>query len=185
MIIGKFGDKVFEVSQNRIYTPRDISISGDLNTSEEDSSGKKPSTTIKGTGLTKVSIELQLLAAAGVDVRSEIDSWTAVKDSATAYALILCGKAVGLNKFLLTGCGASDLVITKASGLPVAVSAVLKLEFLEYVRPGAQKSAAAKGKAAKGVAAGLAGQVITNPYKMPSSVEKSTAKRTNEGMNGR
>ena len=183
MIVGKFGNKTFEVSPNRILTPRDISISGDLSTSEEETSGKKPATTIKGPGLTKISMEIQLLAVAGVDVQSEIDSWTAVKDSATAYPLILCGQAVSLNKFLLTSCGTSDLVITKIAGAPVPVFALLKLEFSEYLPPGAQKSTSSgKKSTAKNTAAGLVGQRAANPYKMPTSTEKAAAKRTNEGM---
>jgi hypothetical protein len=178
VIIGKFGAKTFEVSPKKILTPKDFSLTGDLNTSSEDASKKKPATTIKGPGLLKISIEMQLLTSAGVDVQSEIDGWMTLKDAAVAYPFILCGKAVSLNSFLLTSCSASDYVISKAASVPYIASASLKLEFTEYLPPGAQNSKKKKS----GSAAGVTNASVANPYKTPTTVQKAAVKRVNKGM---
>ncbi len=180
MVIGKFGTKTFEVSSNKIYTFNDFSLSGELNTSTEEASKKKPATTIKGPGLLKISMEMQLLASAGIDVRSEIDAWTAIRDAGTAYPFILCGKAISLNSFLLTSCSASDCVILKAAGAPYITSASLKMDFDEYVPPGTKSSSKKKSSnSAKGVKSSTQ---VSNPYKVPTSTQKAAAKRTNVKM---
>lgn len=180
MIIAKFGAKVFEVSPTRIYTPSDFSITGDLNTAENDSDGKKSTLTVKGPSARKVSISLLLKLVAGVNVQSEIEQWYAVLDAGTSWPLIWCGKEVSLNKFLLTSCNASDYVVVPSGNVPVVTEAKLKLDFTEDVADGTsstsgKKTAAQKTKAA---APGLAGQTVSNPYKVPTAAQKSAAKRT-------
>jgi hypothetical protein len=180
VVIGKFGAKTFEVSPQKILTPKDFSLSGDLATSSEDAAKKKPATTINGPGLIKISAEVQLLASAGIDVRAEIDSWFALKDASVAYPFILCGKAVSLNSFLLTSCDTSDFVISKAASAPYIASATLKLEWQEYLPPGAQSSAKKK----TGSAVGLTVTNVSSPYKVPTAAQKATEKRVNERMSG-
>lgn len=185
MVIGKFGSKTFEVSPQKILTPKDISLAGELNTSTEEAAKKKPATTIKGSGLLKISVETQLLASAGVDVQSEVMSWFAIKDAAIAYPFILCGKAVGQNKFLLTNCSASDYIITKAGGVSAIASALLKLEFTEYLPPGAVKNnSTKKKKSSSAVGVKTAELSASNPYKVPTTEQKAEAKRVNKGMKG-
>jgi len=181
VIIGKFGPKTFETTQNKILTFRDFSVSGDLNTSTEEASQKKPATTVKGPGLLKINAELPLLARFGVNVRTEIDSWFAIKDSKITYPFVLCGKAVSLNSFLLTNCESSDYVITKAGAALVIASAVLKLEFTEYLPPGASKSSGGNSNGAAGVKSSVS---VSNPYKVPTTTQKAAAKRVNKGMSG-
>jgi hypothetical protein len=177
VVIGKFGAKTFEVSPRKILTFKDFSLSGDLGTSAEEASKKKPATTVQGPGLLKISVETQLLAQAGVNVQAEIDGWMALKDAAVAYPFILCGKAVSLNSFLLTSCSASDYVIAKAAAAPYIASASLKLEFTEYLPPGAQS---AKKRVTS--PAGVTNTSVGNPYKAPSTVQKAETKRVNRGM---
>lgn len=176
MVVAKFGPKTFEVSANKILTFDDFELTGDLDTSSEEASKKKPATTIKGPGLLKISLSVKLSALLGVDVQAEIDSWLSLKDSSVAYPFILCGKAVSLNGFLLKSGSASDYVITKVAGAPFLASASLKLEFEEYLSPGAQPGAKKTG-GATGVT-----EAAANPYKAPTTVQKSAAKRTNKGM---
>ena len=176
MVVGKFGNRTFDVLPTRIFTPSDISISGELETSTEDASGKKPSTTIKGPGLEKVSLEFKLLAVAGIDIQAEKDAWEAIRDAGTPYPLVLFGRAVSLNKYLLISVSLSDVAGTKANGQAVMSVATLKLDFDEYVAPGAKKSSGSK-TSQKTSAPGLASQTVANPYKVPSADEKSTAKR--------
>lgn len=188
MIVGKFGPKVFEVSPYKIYTFNDFQVGSELETSTEDTAKQKQPTTIKGLGLLKSSMELKLLASAGINVDSEANSWFALKDSAAAYPLIICGKALSLNPFLLTSCTESDVVILPIASRPTIVSVTLKLEFLEYI-PGRASSSAKKGtssakakkqKQAKGVSSEDIS--ITNPYQTPTTAEKAAVKRPNERM---
>lgn len=180
MIIAKFGAKIFEVSPTRICTPNDFSISGDLNTAENDTDGKKSTLTVKGPSARKVSIGLLLKLVAGINVQSEIDQWYGVLDAGTPWPLIWCGKEVSLNKFLLTGCNASDYVVVPSGTTPVVTEAKLKLDFTEDVSSGTASTAGKKTAAqkAKAAAPGLAGQTVANPYKVPTAAQKSTAKRT-------
>lgn len=182
MVIGKFGGRTFEVTSGRIFTPRDISLSGELDTSDDDASGKKPATTIKGPGLEKVGLEFRLLAVAGIAIQTEIDAWRSIRDAAIAYPLILFGRAVGLNKYLLKGVSVSDVVGAKVNGQAIMSAATLKLDFEEYAAPGTQKSSSKSSGKKKTAAPGLAGQTVSNPYKAPTSTQKAAAKRTNGGM---
>ncbi|MVB11084.1 hypothetical protein CAFE_17860 [Caprobacter fermentans] len=182
MILGSFGGKSFEVSSSKLNTPNDLQISGDLNTSTEDASGKKPATTIKGPGLIKISAEIILLASAGVDVRAEIDGWMAIKDAAVSYPFLLCGKAVSLNQFLLTSCSASDYAVVPINNTPTMVKATLKLEWEEYLSPGAQKSDAASAVKTKSSAPGLTEAKTPAAYKTPAAAQKAEVKRNNVQM---
>lgn len=178
MVVAKFGPKTLEVSANKILTFDDFELTGDLDASSEEASKKKPATTVKGPGLLKISLTVKLSASLGVNVQSEIDSWLGLKDSAVAYPFILCGKAVSLNSFLLKSGSATDYVVTKVAGAPYLTAASLKLEFEEYLPPGAQSSAK---KSTAASSSGVMG-TVANPYKTPTTAQKATAKRTNKGM---
>ena len=183
MIVGKFGNKIFEVTNKKMLTFNSFSLDGDLNTSTEEASKKKPATTIKGPGLLKIGLELRLIASDGVNVKSEIDDWFNLKDCAIAYPFILCGHTVGLNKFLITNCSASDFVISRIANLPIVLAASLKLEFSEYLPPGAvNKSKSKPANKSKTVGIKMSSNKISNPYKVPTSAQKSSAKRVNKGM---
>lgn len=190
MLVGKFANKTFEVSPKKILTFKDFSVSSELETDSGEASKKKQTTTIKGLGLLKISMEIQLQATLGVDVRSEIEDWFAMKDAAVAYPFILCGKAVSLNSFLITSCTQSDLEITPIASKPVITYASLKLEFTEYLPPGAQSStkttkiSSTKSTKSTKKAKGISTESIqvANPYKVPTSVQKASAKRSNKGM---
>lgn len=181
MQLGKFGPKVFEVGPSRVVTFTNLSMTGALTTaSEEAAQGKKPATKVKSPGLLKVSVTLSLNVGLGVDVRSEIDSWIALKDAGKEYPLILCGKAASVNKFLLTNCKAGSFVITPSRRSPVVASAELTLEFTEFLPPGAQAVTVAAAAAPSG--AGSSSVTVNNAYNLPTSTEKSDMKRTNPGM---
>jgi hypothetical protein len=169
------------VSPSKLYTPNDLQISGDLNTSTEEASGKKPTITIKGPGLIKISAEVVLLASAGVDVQSEIDEWMAIKDSAVSYPFLLCGKAVSLNKFLLTSCAASDYAIVPINNTPTMVKAALKLEWEEYLPPGVKNSTVSAAKT-RSSAPGLMEAKTPAAYQTPPAEQKAEAKRNNVQM---
>ena len=179
MQVGKFGSKVFEVGSNRILTFTDLSISGTLSTtSEEATQGKKPATKVKSPSALKVSMTLYLNAALGVNVQSEVESWMSIKDAGKAYPLIICGKAVSVNKFLLTSCKEKVIEVLRSGRNPVLGIVELSLDFLESPPPGVQPAAAA----AAGTSSRNSAISINNEYSMPTAAEKSDLKRENAGM---
>lgn len=184
MVVGSFGGKAFEVSLSKLNTPNKLNISSDLDTSTEEASGKKPTTTIKGSGLIKISAEVPLIASAGVNVQTEIDGWMTLKDAAVAYPFVLCGKAVSLNKFLLTSCSESDCVIVPINNEPKLVKATLKLEWEEYLPPRVQKHSTTSVAKTAGAAPGLIAVETPAAYQTPTCTEKAEAKRNNVQMAG-
>ena len=171
----------FEVSSRRIRTFHDFSLSGELETETGVAAKKIKPTTVKGINPTKISMELFLQTVLGCNVQNEIDEWLNLKDSVTAYPFVLCGRALSLNKFLLTNCDVSDVEITPVNSHPTVTAASLKLQFQEYVPPGAQSHTSKKTKKKKSAksAKGLSTEKIQvmNPYKVPTSAQKAAAKR--------
>ena len=182
MVTGKFGPKQFVAASGRVLPYGDLSISGSLRTAEEESSGKKPATTVKGPGLRKVSLTLYLHSALGMDLQEEIEGWAALAEAGTPYPLVLCGRAVSLHKMRLTSCKVGSVQFGVVGRAARMVAAELALEFAEYLPPGQQLGAAvSSGGSAGGGSAGLA---VANPYQAPSGAEKAGLKRTNPGMEG-
>lgn len=188
MIVGSFGNKIFEASSKKILTFKEFTLSSELDVESGDAVGKKPTSTIKGVGLLKANLSIPLLASLGVDVWGEVKSWLAVKDAAQAYPLVICGEAISTNRFLLVDVGLSDVSTAIRDGAVYYAAATVKLEFREYLPPGAQTSTAAKSSSstskAKGITASgtAASGSVVNPYKVATSTQKAAAKRTNTGM---
>lgn len=136
MAIASFGNKTFSVSNNRIYTFEEFSRTGTLNIEEQEVEGQKPSTYIKGSALDEISFKVTLFRQKGLDVRSEIDSWMAIKDSKVPYMLILGNKPVTTNKFLLTSVSESEASFDRNGNY---LRVVIQLQFKEFVRAGAKK----------------------------------------------
>ncbi len=178
MQVGKFGTKLFTVSSSKILTFSDLEISSSLSTSAGEVKGKKPTTTIKAPGLLKVPLTLDLHAGLGVGVQAEMDSWFAVLNAGKPYPLIICGRAVSVNSFLLDSCKASDLEIAPIGRKPLLTRAKLSLNFTEYLPPGVQAAAAS------GMAGAATGSTLTanSAYSVPSAAEKAALKRNNPGM---
>ena len=187
MIVGSYGTKILEVTRNKILTFNELNISGSVNTSAGDSLGKKPTTNIKGIGLIKAGLSIQLTAAAGVDVWAEVQSWMTLKDAAKPFPLILCGSAVAPHPMLLVDLKLSDVIVSVAGGVSYYAAATLKLEFEEYIGPGTQSESKKNSKSAKGIASsggssGNSAMTAANPYQVPASAQKAAAKRTNPRM---
>ncbi|WP_459482125.1 phage tail protein [Clostridium saccharoperbutylacetonicum] len=146
MSLGSFGNKTFEVSQNKIYTfdgyTRDIS----LGVEDQDVDGDKPSTYIKGIDLEKISFDIKLNQSSNIDVEKEINEWKSICESGSPYMLFLGNNPVSSNKFLLTGISLSDNFYT-SNGKQVKTT--LKLTFKEYVRAGVKKEEGTSSKAKK------------------------------------
>lgn len=184
MQTGKFGSKVFEVNGKRVLTFEELSISSSLSTSSEDAAqGKKAATKVKSPGLIKVSLSVSLRAALGVDVAAEMDAWQTICAAGVPYPLVICGRAVSVNKFLLTDCAIGDVEIYPAKQSVGISSAKVKLEFVEFLPPGLQSTAnqTSTGQSAAGTSAAV---TVSNAYNMPTASEKAAVKRENTGMGG-
>lgn len=202
-MIAAFGEKRFEVVPGKLYTFDGLSISSKLTTSSEDVTGKKPATTIKGPGINEIKTKIPLHAALGVDPRREWEDWERIKDAGIAYAFVLGGKPVGVNKFLLTDV---DVDVQTIDGKGEWVSAELSVTLKEFLPPGAQaaqKTAQGASKAAglvkpgtssgAGVESGDGAGASTgggsslspvNPYQVsvPTAEEKARMKRENPNL---
>jgi hypothetical protein len=156
LIIATFGSKVFEVSNNRINTINDLSLSYGLEVENQDQDGNKPSTYIKGYKLMEFSFKVKL-DSIFVDVNKELADWQFICNQKIPYYFILGGNSLSVNKFLLVDVGVSDTVI---DGFGTIIKCSIDLKLQEYVRPGykeykddqqAQKAAAKKAKKSGGV----------------------------------
>jgi phage protein U len=146
MAIATFGSKVFTASHNKVYTFNDFTRSGGLNIEEQDVNGKKPSTYIKGIGLEDISFNVQLIEQKKLSVKGEIDSWFKIKDDKKPYLLIIGGKAVNKNKYLLVNVTVQDSSFSTAGK---CIKATLQLQFKEYVRAGKNTSSSSGSSSSK------------------------------------
>ena len=127
-MIGSFGAKQFEVSNDKIYTPSDISISESLDYEEQARAGEKPLIYIKG--LKNMSIKFDIkLDARFVEIEKEVSFWLLKMRSGVPETLTLGKKAWGTNKMLLTSVDKSKINI---AGDGTYLSGELSLSFIEY-----------------------------------------------------
>lgn len=136
MSLGGFAGKIFEVSQNKIYTFDEDTNDMTVKTEEQEVDGDKPSTYIQGMGLETVSLNIKLKQSSSVDVDTEVDEWKAICSSMSPCYLWLGNKPVTNNRFLLTDINFSDKVYAYWGKL---VQVTMKLTFKEYVRDGVKK----------------------------------------------
>jgi hypothetical protein len=136
MSLGGFAGKLFEVSQNKIYTFYEDTNDMTVNTEEQEVDGEKPSTYIKGLGLEGVSLNIKLKQSSSIDVDTEVAEWKAICATMSPCYLWLGNKSVTNNRFLLTDINFSDKIYTYWGKL---VQVTMKLTFKEYVRDGVEK----------------------------------------------
>lgn len=135
MSIGAFGDKTFEVTHERIYTPDGLNYKESLSVEMQETEGGKPATYIKGLGAMEIGFDIQLKHRF-CDVQAEIDWWLLKMRSGTPEYLTIGAKTYGTNKQLLKDVSVADKVIL-ADG--TVVSAKISLSFSEYTAKGYKK----------------------------------------------
>jgi len=131
--IACFGDMIFNVSLNKIYSLKELAITSGLNIEEQEVEGQKPSTYIKGSQLDEVNFTVPLIAQQSINIKSEIDKWKKIKETATPYMLLLANKAVSQNKFLLVNVSVQDVVLDVSGDYQ---KANIQLQFKEFARYG-------------------------------------------------
>lgn len=102
-MIASFGSKVFSVSADKIDTFNSFQISSSLDTDKQDNLGKKPSTYIKGPGLSNFSVRTKLDISLGVDPLKSMEEWMSIEESEQPYPFIIGGKPFLNTKWLLVG----------------------------------------------------------------------------------
>ncbi len=133
-MIGKFKDKVFSVSPNKIYTFNSFSNSAKLNFEEQEVEGGKAKIYKKGSALQDLSITLDLNAELGVDVKKEINDWKSYAESGAKDSLYIAnGKYGGV--WIVTNVSVSDLY----NDSKIILSAVLSIDFKEFAGEGQNK----------------------------------------------
>lgn len=125
MITAKFGDKSFEVSSKKIYTPDGVNISEELDLEETEVSGKKPTVKVKAIKLQALSFEVKL-DSRFVDVDVELRWWKNTLLAKSSKLFYLGSYKVG--KFFLTKYDIKNITINKDG---IFTSAVLSLSFAE------------------------------------------------------
>ena len=135
MSIGAFGDKVFDVTQKRIYTPDGLNYKETLSVEMQDSEGDKPSTYIKGLGAMDVGFDIQLKHPF-CNVQQEIDWWLKKMRSGVPEYLTIGDKTYGTNKQLLKDVSVADCVFLPNG---TVISAKISLSFVEFTRIGYKK----------------------------------------------
>lgn len=134
-VVGAFGNKTFEVSQNKIYTFDGLTISESLNVEMQEVEANKPATYIKGNGEMNIGFDILLLSRF-CDVDYEIDYWLLKMRSVIPEYLTIGKKAYGTNKFLLTNVSVGDVLIA-ADG--TKTRAKITLTFSEWTKAGYKK----------------------------------------------
>lgn len=146
MQLAVFGPKVFSVSQNKIYSFNEFSISGSINKESQERDGKKPATYIKGLGLESFSLSIPLTRQKNIDVRAEFNSWRSIRDTKIPYYFLLGGKPLIPNKFILESVELSDVTISPSG---IILKATIQLKFEEFAASGVKENSKSAKQAKK------------------------------------
>ncbi|MBP1926841.1 hypothetical protein J2Z76_002711 [Sedimentibacter acidaminivorans] len=146
MKLCEFGGKIFTVSSNRIYTFDNLERSSELSIEEQELEGNKPSTYIKGPGLDKINFTIHFSSSSKLNIRDEIESWIRLKDNCKPHYIIIGEKIYGGNKYLLTNVSITEQEILYSGDIS---KANVKLDFVEYVRPGNKEVATSTSNESK------------------------------------
>lgn len=134
--LGGFGDKLFEVSHDKIYTFTNVTNDLGLNIEEQEVEGDRPSIYIKGITNQSPSIDINLTQSGTIDCDKEFSDWKDILYSQTPHMLFLGNNPVSTNKFLLIGVTPSNQVYHSNGRL---IKVTLTLKFKEYPRAGVKK----------------------------------------------
>lgn len=125
MITAKFGDKSFEVSPKKIYTPSGVSLSEELELEETEVNGKKPTQKVKSIKPQGLTFDLKL-DSRFVDVDVELRWWKKTLLAKKSQMFYLGCYKIG--KFYFTKYDIKNITQNKDG---IFTSAVLSLSFSE------------------------------------------------------
>lgn len=129
-LIAYFGNERFEVSEKKALPINNFQRQTAGRYSAFERFGKKPLTDFTGPGLDSVSYSVTLNRALGVEPRDVLDHWADLANSGTVNVLVVGGKLVGDNLWLLKSVNQSW---SNIDGRGRILSATMDLTFEEYV----------------------------------------------------
>ncbi len=135
MKVATYGEKVFAVSSNKIYTFDSLSRTAGYNVEEQDNGTGKPKLKKKAPKLETMTFNIKLKADS-VNVRAEIKSWISMVGE--SHYFILGKDKYGTNKWKLIDVNVSDHEIILGGNFK---EAVLSLSFEEDPAPSKSNSA--------------------------------------------
>jgi hypothetical protein len=186
-IMAQWNGKSWEVSKKRIAALNGISASVKLQTENNSDAAGSPATKTKALELQNLSFDFTLGSAAGVDVRSEYESWIALLGETAPF--FLGGRRFGPANVMLTGVSLDNTVLDDFGRILQGNIAISLTEYAEEAS--SKKSAAASGKsstAAKKTTPAVAtyselGIKASAVSVGPSSSDKATMKPKNTQLN--
>lgn len=130
MAMGSWGPFVFQVSDKKVFSLRDITRTAGSNWSTHNTIKGKPKTQYQAPTLRAVSGSVTLRADYGVKPRAQLEALANAAEGGTAYPLIIGGKPLSQNPMRLTE--VSETWNTVYSGGEL-FSAEVDLSFEEYL----------------------------------------------------
>lgn len=183
--MAKWGNKGFLVSAYKVIPFEGLSTTYELKQKANNDTSGTPSTNTTGRELQKISFETVYVAAAGVDVRAQIEEWQSLLGAINP--LIIGGKQFGASKMQLTKVDVDDVKLTPQGKF---ISATVGITLTEYQPQAAKistkktttttttttasKTALSSGKALNKVAALSAKSTASDKSAMKPSASKTT-----------
>ncbi|WP_352416291.1 phage tail protein [Oscillibacter ruminantium] len=129
-MIGTFGKNlIFETSSQRVFTPEKMSHTAKGRWNNHTVVGAKPKKEFSGADLQGFSMSIKLRADYGVKPRQTIETIVKMVESGTAEFLIIGGRPVGSNRFVITDVSDEWDTVYRGGEL---FSASVSLTFEEY-----------------------------------------------------
>jgi len=139
MAVFMFGRMEFAASSKAVAPINEIQYDLALETDQQDVDGQKPSTYIKNVGLATLSFSVVYAKSLGVDPRTEWGWWATMLNDKKPYPLILGGRPLGADMWLVVGVTASEYEYFGDELVKVVVTVMMD----EYVRAGKKEVPAA------------------------------------------
>lgn len=130
MAIGTFGDIVFQVSDEKIFTPHTFSMTVGSEWATHDNIGGKQKSEYVGSSLRKISFDITLSAEMGVNPRKLLQRLEQMAEGSEAYLLVIGGKPIGAHLWRLVSLSEEWQTVLNR-GEVISATASISLE--EYV----------------------------------------------------
>ena len=129
MAIGSLGEIIFEASDDVVRTIKDFQRQGSARYATHEVIGRKPLREFIGPGLEKISFNMQLSTALGVNPAGELRRLRSIRDSGDAVEFILDGSPVGEELWTIEDLSESWSHMNKSGGIVFAVAAISLQEY--------------------------------------------------------
>lgn len=144
--IGSLGSLImFEVSDKKILTFKDLQVNASGSWSYHDIISKKPRSEFNGAELKDSSFSIVLSAEHGVKPRETMDKIVKAVESGQVMPFTLGGKVIGSNWIIKSNSGMYDIVMNKGE----VAKATVKITLEEYVVSASKKASKKNTKTTK------------------------------------